>query len=357
MYAHEVDACAIDQWYNEFSKVTFESKILPLPKQVLDYLRSDAGIILPIECDQDNTESTKSEEWEEETSNLPDVANSEIEDQTLQRPSFPDFALLVRRVIADLGGAVIPKLNWSAPRDASWIGLANSLKCTTLSEIFLLLKSSEFIIHDLTQPYKDCANQPIPCKKDSSYVLVLRRWSDKINPGSEFRCFVKNHQLIAVSQRDNTQHYPYIKKDKESIKRDIKTFFIEHVYSKLISSHQESDNCDLKLKSLANFVFDIVRKQKDLVYLVDFNPFGPTTDSLLFEWTELMSEPEVGSDGSNYKFEFRFVEDDAGIQPNGKRHYSIPTDFVDLATGGDPHKLIDFLQLQQQIQSKDDNAE
>ena len=99
-------------------------------------------------------------------------------------------------------------------------------------------------------------------------------------------------------------------------------------------------------------MFDIIRKRKDVVRLVDFNPFGPTTDSLLFDWDELKEEHALLNREEN-GFHFRYIENDAGIQPSGLRHYSIPTDFVDLSTGSDPHKFMDFLQLQQQMQRKE----
>lgn len=37
-------------------------------------------------------------------------------------------------------------------KDANWIALNSSLQCRSLSDIFLLFKSSDFITHDLTQP-------------------------------------------------------------------------------------------------------------------------------------------------------------------------------------------------------------
>ncbi|KAF0021680.1 hypothetical protein F2P81_026067 [Scophthalmus maximus] len=37
-------------------------------------------------------------------------------------------------------------------QDANWIALNSSLQCDSLSDIFLLFKSSDFITHDLTQP-------------------------------------------------------------------------------------------------------------------------------------------------------------------------------------------------------------
>lgn len=38
-------------------------------------------------------------------------------------------------------------------QDANWIALNSSLQCESLSDIFLLFKSSDFITHDLTQPW------------------------------------------------------------------------------------------------------------------------------------------------------------------------------------------------------------
>ena len=45
-------------------------------------------------------------------------------------------------------------------------------------------------------------------------------------------------------------------------------------------------------------------------------------------------------------FYLRYATDSSGVQPHPYRHYSIPSDFVDLSTGSDPAKLIDFLKLQ-----------
>ncbi len=56
----------------------------------------------------------------------------------------------ISAAIKDLGGTVFPKLNWSAPRDAAWISHNASLRCATPGDVFLLLKSSEFVSHDLS---------------------------------------------------------------------------------------------------------------------------------------------------------------------------------------------------------------
>lgn len=71
-------------------------------------------------------------------------------------PSFPDLEVKIAKGIQQLGGNVFPKLNWSAPRDASWIANTGTLKCNIPGEIFLLLKASDFVTHDLTAAFECC---------------------------------------------------------------------------------------------------------------------------------------------------------------------------------------------------------
>jgi len=337
----DVKNCSFDAWYPDFEKVTLKSIILPIPGPVLDYLKptNDNGLFLPLECDQDAAAGNDGEEDEDEGD----------DEEAPSRPSFPEFCLAMRTAICDLGGEVLPKLNWSSPRDAAWMGFARSMKCTTITDVFTLLKSSEFVCHDLTMPFKDCedfvtseepaASQSVPV---TSYVLVLRRWSEAVtNRGSEYRCFVRNRTLVGISQRDPTQFYDHIAADKDSIVRDIRTFFKEFIRDKFQSKH---------------YVFDVLRLRKDKVKLIDFNPYGETTDSQLFDWQEDLlrlrdsDDVTMGSDDVTTNVDFRFVESELGIQPGGLERYSLPQDFNDLAEGNDPDKLVDFLKLQGQIQ-------
>jgi hypothetical protein len=86
-----------------------------------------------------------------------------------------------------------------------------------------------------------------------------------------------------------------IQEEQESIIRDIQTFFNEQIVDKL---------------GVDNIVLDVTRPRKDLVKLVDLNPFGPTTDTALFEWSELADDLEPDM------MDFRFVQTKGGIQPN-----------------------------------------
>ena len=322
MLTKEVLWCSIEHWYPLFKKVTFKTTILHIPNECIEYLRSDGSLILPLECnEEDSNEESDDEDDNEHT-----------------QPSFPEFNKLILEAIERLGGQVFPKLNWSAPRDASWMGLGNSPRCENLSSIWLLLKSSEFITHDLTQPFKDCTDFSEENCPEICYVLALKKWSTTINPATEFRCFIKSKKLIAIEQRDASNFYPHISEERRSIICDIKSFYDEHVVE--------------KLGELNNIVMDVTRPTKDHVKLIDFNPFGVTTDTKLFNWVEL---EEFSTE--NQDVEFRHVESEGGIQPSGLRHYSLPKDIVDLASGEDHEKLVDFLKLQSDMQNKENDSD
>jgi len=322
MLSKEVLWCSVDNWHAMFKKVTFKSVILPIPNDVLEYLRSDGPLILPKECGEKDNEDSGSESDDENES---------------EPPSFPEFNSQIEEALATLGGAVFAKLNWSAPRDAAWMGVGHSLKCESLTQIWLLLKSSEFIVHDLTQPFKDCSDDDTNSDVQIKYVLALKKWSRDVNPATEFRCFIRNRHLIAIEQRDTSNFYSHILEEKDDILRDINSFFNEHVKDKLAEE-----------PSIDNVVMDITRPFKDVVKLIDFNPFGPTTDINLFQWTELDEMEAI-----DRHVDFRYVQSSSGIQPTGLRMYSLPKDIVDLANGTDHDKLIDFLKLQTNMQNKE----
>uniref|UniRef100_A0A7N8XKY8 Translation initiation factor eIF2 assembly protein n=1 Tax=Mastacembelus armatus TaxID=205130 RepID=A0A7N8XKY8_9TELE len=256
-------------------------------------------------------------------------------EEDVQAPEFPDFTSKVLEAINALGGRVFPKLNWSAPRDANWIALNSSLQCHSLSDIFLLFKSSDFITHDLTQPFLQCSDQDSP-DPVINYELVLRKWSELI-PGGEFRCFVKENKLIAISQRDYTQFYQHILKQEEQTCQAIQEFFSQHIQYNFLDE---------------DFVFDVYRDSQGRVWLIDLNPFGEVTDSLLFTWEELTSGGEISQQQECPAF--RYTTSEVTVQPSPCLSYRIPRDFVDLSTGEDAYKLIDFLKLKSEQEESDE---
>jgi len=186
----------------------------------------------------------------------------------------------IKATIAELGGKVVPKLNWSAPKDATWISATNSLECRTPNDIYLLLKSSDFVTHDLEHAFDDCdsndeqgSNDVAEDIKKIPYVLALRKWV-QLNPSVEFRCFVRRRQLVGICQRD-LNHFDFLFKMREDLRDLIQNFFDKKVKD---SFPDES------------FTFDVyIPPPHNKVWIVDFNPWAIRTDPLLFSWLDLLT--------------------------------------------------------------------
>lgn len=178
----------------------------------------------------------------------------------------------VKSAIAELGGRVVPKLNWSAPKDALQMN-ANTMECTKADEIYTLLKSSAFVTHDLENAFDDCIDEGEPLSMSQiSYHLILRK-SVNFNPSVEFRCFVRGGQLLAICQRD-PNYYEFLHKSQDQFRKAIQDFF------------------DIRLRGTfadKNYVFDCyIPGSQYRTWLVDINPWAQRTDPLLFSWLELL---------------------------------------------------------------------
>ncbi|XP_064400043.1 cell division cycle protein 123 homolog [Halichondria panicea] len=330
----EVVNCALPSWYKEFSSITFKSVFIPLSGEFVSFLLSD-GCVLPEGCFLPamdvcggDSSSDEADDWNEGDSNQ----------QTKQAPAFLDIVQSITEGIKALGGEVLPKLNWSAPRDAVWVVPSNSLRCTCAAEVILLLKSSNFITHDLTRVFEYCL--PSATKLPFQYQLCLRK-SENIRPSAEFRCFVLSHTLIGICQRNHTACYKNLLEMRDTLRAEIISFFDE------IKGKFPNDN----------YVFDICRIQENSYWLVDFNPYCSMTDPLLFSWEELTSGAVTAMAAQEQLPVLRLV-DGVSIQPSDLQTHRLPQDIIDLTSGEDIHKFADiFLKGSLLGQDSDSNSD
>ncbi|RAH70882.1 cell proliferation protein CDC123 [Aspergillus aculeatinus CBS 121060] len=292
-YSHILN-CSYHSWQPRYRSFVPKSRVIPLSTQFVSYLRAD-GIVLPPEAapptDDDDELDTFSDDGEAEEAD-PSVEWPEIHSQ-------------IKSTISEYGGKVTPKLNWSAPKDATWMSATNDLQCRTPNDIYLLLKSSDFITHDLEHPFDDCvpnAAAADAATADSAssetppevpYHLILRKYVN-FNPSLEFRCWVRNRVLLCICQRDQN-HFDFLFPMRDALRSRIQAFF------------------DDKLKSTfpdPSFVFDVyIPPPHEKVWLIDINPWAERTDSLLFSWLEIltMKDPvgileEEEDDGAEEQF-------------------------------------------------------
>ena len=121
-----------------------------------------------------------------------------------------------------------------------------SVKSMCAEELFLLLKSSDFVTYDLHHAYDLCADRDTileryykpaePAEQDEQdeppqqkrpnwpLSLALRTWY-RLVPGMEFRCFVGARVLLGISQRDFLNYYPFLESMREQIVECISQWF------------------------------------------------------------------------------------------------------------------------------------
>lgn len=257
----------------------------------------------------------------------------------------------IKATIAELDGSVVPKLNWSAPKDATWISATNSMECQVPNDVYLLLKSSDFVTHDLEHAFDGCEDashneSPWECRdeipietrtenesdnnrsdleytsqppnrtpkssgsttENFPYCLVLRKTISAMTTSLEFRCFVYARNILGICQRD-LNYYEFLAPLAPKLLPLVQNFF------------------DTSLKDAfpdKNYVFDIyIPPPHTRVWLIDINPWAPRTDPLLFSWLEILemaegvqgesenTEAELEDKGSEVDFaatpEFRLV--------------------------------------------------
>ncbi|CAG5100820.1 Similar to CDC123: Cell division cycle protein 123 homolog (Macaca fascicularis) [Cotesia congregata] len=305
MLNNPVIECSISTWYSEFTKNSLETVVLQIPDNFLNYLEHDA-FILPVEATDNKIRNIK---WSDGSSGQDNLTEDSAQ------PTFPEFSKQIQDVIDDFG-AVFVKSNWRTPSDAMWVAVTKSLKCTSLEEVYLLLKSSDRISRDISAVKELAKND-----KEIPPCLVLKKWRD-INPCTEFRCFVVNRELVGICQRDVTQYHQYIENEKYSIQTDIKSLFRERIKDRF---------------QLDNYTFDVIRYKKDKVKIVDFGSLDESSiKGTLFTHQELISsivDPP----------EFRFIGENMGIQPSTPNYFCMPQELNEYFTREGSNDIIEMI--------------
>ncbi|KAK0710989.1 D123-domain-containing protein [Lasiosphaeris hirsuta] len=378
--------CSYDYWFPKYRTSCIRSLVIPLTPEFVLYIRED-GIILADDDSPNGTSGTAEDEeddWEPtvsahsfrrqqgpESDSESDTEGEEDSSSPARLPPnqrFPALHAAINAAIHTLGGAVAPKLNWSSPKDATWISRhPNTVKCTAANDVYILLKSSSFISHDLDHAFDDTVPPPPVAAPAFTPVLVLRTFFSPL-PSLEFRCFVKDRSLVALVQRD-LNYYPFLRSLRPSIIARARELFAKmrftfpdssFVFDVYIpeadydpSASSSSDDSDVGSDDETKNKMRLGRAR-----LIDINPWAPRTDTLLFDWRELLdvrvARPVLGGaapgaeeelttteeedEDDEYEPELRLVEqDDPAAYNFSSPAYSahkLPKDVVDASLAG-----------------------
>ncbi|KDR82744.1 hypothetical protein GALMADRAFT_58004 [Galerina marginata CBS 339.88] len=314
-----ITAFQFSSWYPTFADHSIKSTIIrPLSDDFRKYLNAD-GVFVPEGSEDAPAESTLSDDENDQESD-------EDDDDTRQKHyAFPELDQCIRKCVKEYE-AIFPKLNFSSPKDASWLLPSSSpLKCTSPADVYLLLKSSDFITHDLTieNVFEGCEWQP---DRPPTYdlELVLRKWYP-VDRGRELRCFVRENKLLGISQRD-TNYYEF--------QNDPST------QQKVISAVQGfwEENIKPKWTAQPDYVFDfLLTRDLSRGHIIDFNPYAPKTDPLLFTYEELRGLHESTKEGQIpvLKVIYSASHPAANTNAPAHQHNMIPFEAVDMSSGRD----------------------
>ncbi|KAI6106820.1 D123-domain-containing protein [Pisolithus thermaeus] len=266
-------------WYPSFTRVSPESAaIRPLGKDFKHLLEPDS-IFVP-----EGSEDVLVEKFWVVENTLSDDSDGERE----------DIATAGERFSLPVLNERIRFLNFSSLKDASWVLPASSpLKCTTPGVIYLLLKSSDFITHDFSieTVFDGCRTDNLPVYE---LELILRKWYP-VDRSCEVGCFVRNETLLilttatGIMQRD-TNFYDFMI-DLE-IQKTIRTTFC-NLWERVVRPNWNFPQKDYQRILIHRMdVFDLLLI-RDFTggHVIDFNPYAPHTDLLLFTYEELREMP------------------------------------------------------------------
>ena len=286
----EVAACAFPSWAPSFSGLVHRHEVLPLPPPFVARLRAGGALFAPKQSGAFPQRSKKdpftSETlFEDDTSSS---SSSEAEDEGGDTAGgggagaceFPELEAAAGDAIARLGGAALPKLSWSAPKDAVWLSADGTLRVTSGAEALLVLLASDAAAHDACHAFSACSDaapaddaSPPP---EHQLFLVLKAWAPP-HKSSEFRCFAANGTLLAACQRHTADHWRHLSDDADA--REAVLDALRRFTEVEVATRWGGARC----------VFDVAVSPRGRVRVIDFNPWGGSTLPLLFTWAELES--------------------------------------------------------------------
>ena len=331
-----LETCLPSQWMPKLGK----SQVLPsliikgLPESFISYLCED-GIVLPEE--QGKISAWSDDDWEDNNHSKENSKSNETDDQDSAdereylplEQRFPHFLCFLQNsmeqaaildsvdIIEYNSNAILPtaslhkytifpKLAWSSPKDAGWITADGTIACTTLTDLFQLLKASD----------RTSAALNMSLEQGIQPELLLRPWRWDWEPSMEFRCIAMRKAnenvfndpfwLLAISQRDDTTCYEFLGAAKEKLVNSMVKAMLERTLPNL---EDEDFAVDLYIDNGRVLVLDIAPICEE------------SLSPILFEWEEIKnlsslchSSAEYGEyerNESNYRCIFRWIQ-----QPN-----------------------------------------
>ncbi|KAF7365264.1 hypothetical protein MVEN_00398200 [Mycena venus] len=329
-------------WYPIFSALSIKSTVIrPLPQDFVEYLHDDAhGVFLPEGSDDVPAESTLSDDEGED---------SDTEEEGHRRFAFPELDAQIRECIKTYG-AVFPKLNFSSPKVVDFRSFTITAEAVMVrthpgcSRNRLLVNArppqtctcsssrptSSRTTSQPSRSLRGCTALSGPDPHPYELELVLRKWYP-VDRSRELRCFVRQNVLIGVSQRD-TNYYDFLNDapTRARIVSSVRAFWETNIKTKW----EGPQDCVYFTPSICYSHRDLSRG-----HILDFNPYAPRTDPLLFSYDELHplahSSPSDADDAPELRVIDSRAHPAATSAAPAHQHNMIPFEALSMSSGRD----------------------
>ena len=108
--------------------------------------------------------------------------------------------------------------------------------------------------------------------------IVLREWNNELSLDNEFRVFIYNNKITAISQYDLYGLFPHLIKEKEKLKKLIHEFWEKEVKNRI---------------KYPFYIVDFGYINGNIIF-IELSPFFPTTGGGLYDWNNDIKELENG---------------------------------------------------------------
>ncbi|KAL9653344.1 hypothetical protein ABK040_001980 [Willaertia magna] len=151
--------------------------------------------------------------------------------------------------------------------------MIESMKIKEFKEAYFYLQNSYRILEDFILYFKQ-KQLNIKQQQKMEMKLIIREWID-IPLCNEFRCFIYNDKLRAISQYYDICYFKELQQNKNEIKDKLEIFINEKVNNLLKNS---------KLQNNKKYICDLAIGKDGNIYVIELNPYSDTTDTCLFSW-------------------------------------------------------------------------
>ncbi|KAL9645108.1 hypothetical protein ABK040_004599 [Willaertia magna] len=172
--------------------------------------------------------------------------------------------------------------------------MIESMKIKEFKEAYFYLQNSYRILEDFILYFKQ--KQQLNTKQPKMEMkLIIREWID-IPLCNEFRCFIYNDKLRAISQYYDVCYFKELQQNKNEIKDKLEIFINEKVNNLLKNS---------KLQNNKKYICDLAIGKDGNIYVIELNPYSDTTDTCLFSWKR---DEKVLKESEHVEFRIREKE-------------------------------------------------